>query len=115
MTGLPAVLACPQALPAFAANAARRKSITRKARPKGWTGISYGVSAPTVVNGTLDWTGDVGFDSTVVVSFSVAVSPIFAGTMPCGFWTFLMRASIWDRWGKGALWRGRGRQGHQHL
>jgi uncharacterized repeat protein (TIGR01451 family) len=32
-------------------------------------------------NGTLTWKGDVGFDSTVVVSFSVAVSPTLTGTV----------------------------------
>ncbi len=36
---------------------------------------------PTVVGRTLAWTGDVGFDSTVVVSFSVAVFPAFTGTI----------------------------------
>jgi len=36
---------------------------------------------PTVVGRILAWTGDVGFDSTVVVSFSVAVSPAFTGTI----------------------------------
>ena len=35
----------------------------------------------TVSNGTLTWVGDVGFDSTAVVSFSVAVSPTLAGTV----------------------------------
>jgi len=36
---------------------------------------------PTFVGGTLGWIGDVGFDSTVVVSFSVAVFPAFTGTI----------------------------------
>jgi uncharacterized repeat protein (TIGR01451 family) len=36
---------------------------------------------PTVDGGTLTWVGDVGFDSTAVVSFSVAVSPSFTGTV----------------------------------
>ena len=35
----------------------------------------------TFTNGTLTWGGDVGFDSTVVVSFSVSVSPVFVGTV----------------------------------
>jgi uncharacterized repeat protein (TIGR01451 family) len=36
---------------------------------------------PTVTAGTLTWVGDVGFDTTVVVSFSVTVSPIFSGVV----------------------------------
>jgi len=35
----------------------------------------------TVTDGVLSWAGDVGFDSSVVVSFSVAVSPTFTGTV----------------------------------
>lgn len=34
---------------------------------------------PTVTGGTLAWVGDVGFDATVIVSFSVTVSPTFTG------------------------------------
>jgi len=36
-------------------------------------------STPTFDTGTLTWAGDVGFDSTVVVSFSVSVSQTFSG------------------------------------
>jgi uncharacterized repeat protein (TIGR01451 family) len=36
---------------------------------------------PTFANGAVSWTGDVGFDATVVVSFSVAVSPSLVGTV----------------------------------
>jgi uncharacterized repeat protein (TIGR01451 family) len=36
---------------------------------------------PTVTTGTLTWTGDVGFDATVVLSFSVSVAPAFSGTI----------------------------------
>jgi uncharacterized repeat protein (TIGR01451 family) len=36
---------------------------------------------PAVSAGTLTWMGDVGFDSTVVVSFSVAVDATFGGTV----------------------------------
>lgn len=43
---------------------------------------SSSVSATlTVTEGVLSWTGDVGFDDSVVVSFSVAVSPTFTGTV----------------------------------
>jgi uncharacterized repeat protein (TIGR01451 family) len=34
---------------------------------------------PTFQNGILSWTGDVGFDATVIVSFSVNVSNTFSG------------------------------------
>ncbi len=37
--------------------------------------------APTFNNGVLEWSGDVGFDSTVLLSFSVDVSPTFTGTI----------------------------------
>jgi uncharacterized repeat protein (TIGR01451 family) len=33
---------------------------------------------PTVSDGVLTWAGDVGFDSTVLVNFSVSVPPAFA-------------------------------------
>ncbi len=36
---------------------------------------------PTFSNGTLEWTGDIGFDATVVLSFSVQVDPSFAGAI----------------------------------
>ena len=36
---------------------------------------------PEFVNGTLSWSGDVGFDETVVISFSVTVSPSFSGLL----------------------------------
>jgi uncharacterized repeat protein (TIGR01451 family) len=36
---------------------------------------------PAFAGGTLTWGGDVGFDSTVVVSFSVSVSPTLTGTV----------------------------------
>ncbi len=40
------------------------------------------ISATLAVSGgNLTWEGDVGFDSTAVVSFSVAVSPTFIGTV----------------------------------
>lgn len=37
--------------------------------------------APTVGGGALSWTGDVGFDATVVISFSVDVDAGFEGTI----------------------------------
>lgn len=37
--------------------------------------------APNVSGGVLTWQGDVGFDSTVVISFSVDVQPDFEGTI----------------------------------
>jgi uncharacterized repeat protein (TIGR01451 family) len=37
--------------------------------------------APVFTAGTLTWVGDVGFDSTVVISFSVTVSPTLVGTV----------------------------------
>jgi len=37
--------------------------------------------SPNFAGGTLTWAGVVGFDSTVVVSFSVTVSPTFSGIM----------------------------------
>jgi uncharacterized repeat protein (TIGR01451 family) len=37
--------------------------------------------APEFDNGTLRWSGDVGFDETVVISFSVTVSPSFSGLL----------------------------------
>ncbi|MDX1435620.1 MAG: hypothetical protein R3335_02335 [Anaerolineales bacterium] len=37
--------------------------------------------APMFSNGILSWVGDVGFDSTVVLSFSVSLSPAFSGTV----------------------------------
>jgi uncharacterized repeat protein (TIGR01451 family) len=36
---------------------------------------------PTITTGTLTWTGEVGFDATVVLSFSVAVAQGFSGTI----------------------------------
>ena len=36
---------------------------------------------PTFANGILSWTGDVGFDATVIVSFSVSVSNTFEGVV----------------------------------
>ncbi len=36
---------------------------------------------PTYADGVLSWNGDVGFDATVVVSFSVTVSPSLVGTV----------------------------------
>ncbi len=36
---------------------------------------------PTVTDGTLTWAGEVGFDSAVVVGFSVTASPTFSGTV----------------------------------
>jgi uncharacterized repeat protein (TIGR01451 family) len=36
---------------------------------------------PTVTTGTLTWTGEVGFDATVVLTFSVVVAPGFSGTI----------------------------------
>lgn len=49
-------------------------------------GVSYNGDAwasspltPTFLNGILSWTGDVGFDATVVVSYSVTVSDTFSG------------------------------------
>ncbi|MDY7077967.1 MAG: hypothetical protein SXV54_13710 [Chloroflexota bacterium] len=39
------------------------------------------VPTVTVTSDTLTWAGDVGFDSTVVVSFSVAVPAAFTGTV----------------------------------
>jgi uncharacterized repeat protein (TIGR01451 family) len=35
----------------------------------------------TVTNGVLTWVGDVGFDSTAVLSFSVSVEPTLSGTV----------------------------------
>ena len=37
--------------------------------------------APTVDGGVLSWSGDVGFDATTTISFSVDVSAAFAGTI----------------------------------
>ena len=37
--------------------------------------------APTFANGTLSWTGDVGFDADVVVNFSVDVVAAYEGTI----------------------------------
>jgi uncharacterized repeat protein (TIGR01451 family) len=37
--------------------------------------------APTVSNGKLTWKGDVGFDSSVLISFSVKVDAAFVGTI----------------------------------
>lgn len=44
----------------------------------GWA--SHG-SAPVVVDGTLFWSGEVGFDTTVVVTYSVRVAASFSGTL----------------------------------
>ncbi len=38
-------------------------------------------SAPVLVDNTLEWTGEVGFDAAVVVTFSVDVDPAFDGTV----------------------------------
>ncbi|MFN2108399.1 MAG: hypothetical protein ACK2UI_01935, partial [Anaerolineae bacterium] len=38
-------------------------------------------SAPVVIDGTLFWSGEVGFDTTVVVTYSVRVVPSFSGTL----------------------------------
>jgi len=46
----------------------------------GQAGASNG-SAPTEDGGVLSWTGDVGFDATTVISFSVDVAAAFAGTI----------------------------------
>ncbi len=36
---------------------------------------------PTVSGGILSWEGDVGFDDTVVIHYSLSVSPTFSGTL----------------------------------
>lgn len=41
---------------------------------------SAGVT-PTVSGGVLSWEGDVGFDDTVVINYSLGVSPTFSGTL----------------------------------
>jgi uncharacterized repeat protein (TIGR01451 family) len=38
-------------------------------------------SQPVFANGVLSWTGVVGFDDTVIISFSVQVTPSFSGTV----------------------------------
>jgi uncharacterized repeat protein (TIGR01451 family) len=37
--------------------------------------------APSLVSSTLVWTGEVGFDATVLLTFSVSVDPAFVGTL----------------------------------
>ncbi len=37
--------------------------------------------APALISSTLVWTGEVGFDATVVLTFSVSVDPAFTGTL----------------------------------
>ncbi len=36
---------------------------------------------PTVNNGILSWQGDIGFDDTVTIRYSLSVSPTFSGTL----------------------------------
>jgi uncharacterized repeat protein (TIGR01451 family) len=46
----------------------------------GDASASIGIT-PTVSGGVLSWEGDVGFDDTVVIRYSLSVSPTFSGTL----------------------------------